>query len=247
MSDGHVVAIIPARGGSKSVPNKNIKELNGKPLIVWSIETAKACKNIDDIFVSTDSKEIAAISRDNDVCALMRPACIADDHSLDYQYTLQVIMSLIDITDVKPEIIVQLRPTHPDRDPEVVDRAILEFQNNRQADSLRSVSVATQTPYKMWTINTRTDPYKLRMYPLIEPEGGREEHYNSPRQSLPVVYWQNGYVDITRYDTIMKLGSMTGENIMPWLIDEEPMDIDYPSDWNRLENMDRGLGNAHPS
>jgi N-acylneuraminate cytidylyltransferase len=245
--ENSVVAIVPARAGSKGIPDKNMKEIAGKPLVQWSIETGIACRSIDTVVVTTDDERIFNLAEDElGVHGIYRSKAISQDWSTDYQWCLDAIITLENL-GMRPELIVQLRPTHPDRDPKVIEQAIYKMNLNPSADSLRSISVATQTPYKMW----KKEKNSRYISPIME-RGQGVELYNMPRQSLPRIYWQNGYVDITRYDTVMKLGNMSGDTIMGYEIHEETIDIDYEADWKKLEgtiqdDTTRADGNPWPS
>ena len=119
-----------------------------------------------------------------------------------------------------PDLIIHLRPTYPIRSVKIVDKAIKFALKNRNFDCIRSVCEPTQNPYKMWK---KQDDGYLR--PLIEIE--IKESYNSPRQNLPDVYWQNGYIDIIRTTTIINKKSMTGDMILPLIVDSKHIiDID---------------------
>jgi CMP-N,N'-diacetyllegionaminic acid synthase len=219
---GEVMVLIPARGGSKSIPRKNIVPVLGKPLIVHTIEHAKACHHVSRIVISTDDAEIADIARScGGEVPFLRPRDLAADESLDVEYHLHAIKWLSTNENYQADMIVNLRPTSPARCPETIDHAIEMFWAHPEADSLRSVRVAAETPFKMWFINERGF-----MTPVVTMTGVRES-YNLPRQKLPLVYWQDGYVDITRPRTLLEKHSTTGDLILPFLIEEGTVDIDY--------------------
>jgi N-acylneuraminate cytidylyltransferase len=233
-----VVAIIPARGGSKSIPGKNIKLLHGKPLIAYSIMEAKDSKYIERIIVSTDSKEIAEIAREYGAeVPFLRPVNIAADATPD----LPVFQHALKWLSVKdryiPDIVVHLRPTSPFRKAKHIDEGVELLMSNRNADSVRSVCIPGQNPYKMWKIE------KGYLRPVLSL-GGRKttESYNMPRQKLPTVYWQNAAVDIIRWRTIVRMNSMTGKKILPLVMDEKySLDVDTPMDFKIAEILS-GLG-----
>ena len=223
MVPGNILALIPARGGSKSVPRKNLLPLNGHPMVSWAIKTARASRYISRVIVTTDDDEISDVADSYGAeIPFRRPALISGDYSTDFEYHQHALQWLITHQNYSPDMIVNLRPTPPFRDPLVVDKAIEMFAQAPQADSLRSVQVSDQTPYKMWHI--KDDGYLEQLvssHTLHEP-------YNSPRQLLPLVYWQNGYVDICRPSTIHDKHSTTGDTILPFLIEQPSQDIDYP-------------------
>ncbi|MBW8039165.1 MAG: acylneuraminate cytidylyltransferase family protein [Planctomycetes bacterium] len=216
-----VVAIIPARGGSKSIPLKNIKSFCGKPLLVHSIETALGCSTIDRTIVSTDSEQIATVAKE--ACAevpFLRPAEFAQDDALDLPVFLHCLDWLKANEGYEPDIIVHLRPTSPLRTVVMVEKAIHKLIENPRADSVRSVCTPSQNPFKMWSIDK--DGF---LSPLIKID--IYEQWNQPRQKLPKVYWQNGYVDVTRRTTLIKKHSMTGDKILSLVIeDTHIIDID---------------------
>ena len=216
------IAIIPARGGSRSIPGKNIALLAGKPLIAYSIEIAKQCRNISWVIVSTDSEQIREISLSFGAEApFLRPAELAQDDTTDWPVFRHALEWLSLHEGYHPEIVVHLRPTTPLRRPEKVDQAIEMLIKNPEADAVRSVSPPLQNPFKMWTL---AQPY---LEPLMDI--GVPEPYNQPRQKLPTVYWQNGYVDVTRPRTILGKKSMTGDRILPYIMEEQfVIDIDQP-------------------
>lgn len=220
---GEVLALIPARGGSKSVPRKNILPLNGKPMIAWAIKTALDSLYISRVIVTTDDPEIAAVARKEGAeVPFLRPADISGDYATDIEYHLHAVGWLKECESYIPDMIVNLRPTPPSRDCAVIDKAIETFAAHPNADSLRSVHLASESPYKMWLI----DEASAYLKPVAVLEGLKEP-YNSPRQVLPMVYWQDGYVDITRPSVIMDMHSTTGERILPFIIENPAIDIDY--------------------
>src|SRR3989338_2337973 len=133
----NVFALILARGGSKRVPRKNIKELSDKPLLVYTIEQGKRSKYIDRMIVSTDDEEIARVARE--CCGeapFLRPAELAGDTVTDFPVFVHALKWLRDHEKYQPDIVVQLRPTHPLRKPEDIDRAIELLVSHPEADSV---------------------------------------------------------------------------------------------------------------
>jgi N-acylneuraminate cytidylyltransferase len=229
-----ILGIIPARGGSKSVPKKNIKLLAGKPLIAYTIEEAKKSKVIDRIIVSTDDDEIAEISRKYRAeVPFIRPKELAHDDTPDLPVFKHTLKWLKKNENYVPDIIVHLRPTSPLRKVEHIDTGIKLLINNKKADSVRSVCEPNQSPYKMWEIK---NGYLVPMLDLKKKQG--IESYNLPRQELPKVYWQTASVDVIRYDTIMKKHSMTGDYILPLIMDEKySIDLDTELDFKIVEQI----------
>ncbi|MBU6176802.1 MAG: acylneuraminate cytidylyltransferase family protein [Bacteroidetes bacterium] len=222
---GNVLALIPARGGSKSVPRKNLLNLAGKPMIAWSIENALAAKHISRIIVTTDDYEIAAVAKEFGAeVPFLRPPELAGDLSTDIDYHRHAIEWLYQNEDYIPDMVVNLRPTPPARNPKVIDRAVEIFASHPEADSLRSVHLSKQSPFKMWTIS------EIGWMQPVAPLPDFREPYNQPRQCLPLVYWQDGYIDITRPSVILNKNSTTGDKILPFIIEEIATDIDYPDE-----------------
>lgn len=225
------ICVIPARGGSKRIPRKNIKKFHGKPLIAWSINCALKSGIFENIYVSTDDKEIADIARSFKAEVVMRPSELSGDFSRDIEFHQNVLNYLRDTESYIPDYVVNLRPTVPFRNPEIIDQAISTFSKSPDAHSLRSVHISEQTPYKMWKIGengfleTITNPIN------------QEEPYNTPRQLLPIIYWQDGYIDITRPRIIFDMNSTTGKKILPFVINNPSQDIDYPDHIKKAEDQ----------
>lgn len=232
MTDSQVLALIPARGGSKSIPRKNIRPLAGFPLIAYSIAAGLAAETVTRVLVSTDDEEIAAIARHYGAeTPFLRPAEFSQDQTPDLPVFQHALQWLEEHEGWQPEIVVQLRPTSPFRRVMHIDQAVYRLLERPDADAVRTVCVPFQNPYKMWRIQADG-----LMQPLVDI--GVPEPYNMPRQALPEVYWQTGYVDAAWSDTILQKKSMTGERILPLVIDpSEWIDIDSADDWRRAERL----------
>ncbi|MBF0249323.1 MAG: acylneuraminate cytidylyltransferase family protein [Alphaproteobacteria bacterium] len=227
-----VLALVPARGGSKSIPRKNVRHLNGKPLIAHSIEHGLRSKHITRVVCTTDDSEIADVARQHGAeVPFMRPPEISGDFSVDFEFHLHALEWLRDNEGYVPDLVVQLRPTNPIRRIEVIDRAIELFARTTEADSLRAVKLACDTPYKMWRMGESGF-----LSQLLHLEG-ESEPYNMPRQKLPPIFQQDGYIDITRPRVVFEMNSTTGRKILPFMIDEETVDIDYEEELMAAESM----------
>jgi YrbI family 3-deoxy-D-manno-octulosonate 8-phosphate phosphatase len=226
-----VLAVIPARGGSKGIPRKNIRNFAGHPLIAYSIEAALQAKTVTRVIVSTDDEEIAAVARQYGAdVPFLRPAEFAQDRTLDLPVFQHALRWLAEHEDYHPDVVVQLRPTSPVRPPTLVDEAVCLLLDHPEADSVRGVVPAGQNPHKMWRIDAETG----RMKPLLTVEGIAEP-YNAPRQALPPVFWQTGHIDAIR-PRVFDQDSMSGSVILPVMIDPPyTVDIDTPKDWARSE------------
>jgi N-acylneuraminate cytidylyltransferase len=227
-----IIAIVPARGGSKGIPRKNIRPLGGYPLIAYSIAAGLAAEMVERVIVSTDDEEIAQVALDYGAeVPFLRPPEHAQDHTPDLPVFQHALNWLAEHEDYSPDIVVQLRPTSPCRRVWHIDQAVYRLLENPQADSIRAVCVPFQNPFKMWRINPDGT-----MRPLMETQF--KEPYNMPRQELPEVYWQTGYIDAAWADTILSKQSMTGDHILPLVIDPSDLiDIDSLADWQRAEGM----------
>jgi YrbI family 3-deoxy-D-manno-octulosonate 8-phosphate phosphatase len=228
-----ILAIIPARGGSKGIPRKNIRNFAGHPLIAWSIAAAKQSASVTRVIVSTDDEEIAAVARQFGAeTPFLRPTEHAQDNTTDLPVFEHALKWLAEHEGYKPYVVVQLRPTSPIRPRGLVDKAIEILLAHPDADSVRGVVPAGQNPHKMWLLTNENSPMKN----LLDVEG-IDEPYNAPRQILPPIHWQTGHIDAIRVGTILN-GSMSGKNIYPLAIDPRfTVDIDNLQDWARYEHL----------
>ena len=228
----NILAVIPARGNSKSIKNKNIKLLFGKPLIYYSINIAKQSKLINRVIVSSESKKIINIAKKYGAEApFIRPKKFSKDNSRDLGVFLHCLKWLKKNENYIPDLIVHLRPTYPIRSVNVVNKAIKFALKNRNYDSIRSVCEPFQNPYKMWYLNNNN---------LLTPILGsfKRELYNFPRQKLKKTYWQNTYLDIIKYNTIKNKKSMTGKKIIPFILSPNSIfDIDDKFSFKIVEEI----------
>lgn len=227
---GKVLAIIPARSGSKSVKDKNIRIMNGKPMLAYSIEQALHSSRIDRVIVSTDSPQYQAIAEEYGAeVPFLRPAEISQDASLDIEVFQHTLRWLQNNENYCADICVHLRPTHPIRDPSDIDKMISILEADPELDAVRSVSPAKQTPYKMWLF---ADETSHQILPVTSCDVS--EAYNAPRQKLPKAYAQNACIDVIRSDTILKKSSMTGDKIAGYRM-EYDFDVDTESEFLNAE------------
>ena len=219
-----ITAVIPARGGSKGVPGKNIKNLNGFPLIAYSIVACKLCDQIDRVVVSTDSKEIADVAKyyGADV-PFMRPSKYAQDNSKDYD----VLKHFFDLIDV--EEVAYMRPTTPLRNPNQLSEHINFFFHNREKMSgLRSMHELPEPPYKVFKIENGFCKGFFKDYK------GIKDYTNLPRQTFPKGYQPNGYIDICKREQVYSSESAFGTKIMP-AITENVTEVDMEYEFKLLE------------
>ena len=230
-----ILALIPARGGSKGIPRKNIRNFAGYPLIAWSIAAGLQSVLVTRVVVSTDDEEIAAVAREFGAeTPFLRPAELAQDDTTDLPVFEHALAWLKENEGYMPEVVVQLRPTSPIRPHGLVDDALQILLSHDAADCVRGVVPAGQNPHKMWRLpNGENGPMKN----LLDVEG-LPEPYNAPRQSLPPVYWQTGHIDAIRTSSILEKKSLTGDVIYPLVIDSRyTVDIDNLQDWARYEHL----------
>ena len=224
-----ILAIIPARSGSKGLPGKNIKPLLQHPLLAYSILAAQQSK-----LINTDSDQIAEIAKQyNAEIPFMRPAELAQDLSTDLDVFKHQLEWMKNTEGYVPDIVVQLRPTSPVRFANWIDEAIEKLISS-DADSIRVVTESPLTPFKMWLINNNNDG---AMEPLVSVKNIIEP-YNQPRQSLPIVYWQIGTLDVIKTKTILEGGSMSGKKILSYIVDKKyAIDIDDVASFYKAEEL----------
>lgn len=223
-----VLAIIPARSGSKSVKDKNIRDIDGKPMIAYSIEHALQSPSIDRVIVSTDSEKYAKIAREYGAeVPFMRPAEYATDTALDYDVFLHALTYLKETEGYEPDIVVQLRPTYPIRKIEDIENMIKYLEEHPDTDSIRCVAPAKEIAYKMWRMDEETG----LLSPIMKDI---PECYNMPRQQLPKVYYQNACIDVFRSTVVTEKHSMTGDVIAGYPM-EDNFDIDTEEEFQKAE------------
>lgn len=230
-----VLAIIPARSGSKSVVDKNIRIIGGKPMIAHSIEHGLKSKLINRVIVSTDSEKYAEIAKEYGAeIPFIRPAEYATDTALDIDVFYHALTFLRDNEGYVPDIVVQLRPTYPIRNIKDINNMVQYMMDNPIVDSMRCIAPATEVPYKMWLIDETANgdtPNAPHIKPLMTDI---PECYNMPRQQLPKAYYQNACIDVIRTSVILEQKSMSGKNIVGYIMDEN-YDIDTEEEFLKAE------------
>lgn len=216
-----IIAIIPARSGSKGVKDKNIIEINSVPLLALSIAAAKSA-GIERVVVSTDSKEYAKLAvRFGAEVPFFRPAHLSDDSSTDYDFMYHAMSWFRENENIVPEYWVHLRPTTPFRVPEVLNGAIAMLLSSNNANSLRSAHKAPESPHK-WFLKDDNDffiPFKTSL---------SAEELNSPRQKFDSVYIPNGYIDIVRSSFVFREEMLHDKNM---LVYETPQIIEIDTEF----------------
>jgi len=214
-----MVSLILARGGSKGVPKKNIKKLNGIPLIGYVITEAQKSKIIRDIYVSTDCEEIKKICLSFGVKIIDRPSNLSQDKSLDID-SFRHFCKELNYT----EPIIHLRATTPLIDSLVIDNAIEVFlKNKNKITSLRSAHETSESVYKYYKQDG------LYWSPIVD---GMDT--NLPRQSYPKTYSPNGYIDIVTPEVFMNSDNFYGDKIYSFITDKT-YEIDTIDDFNYIE------------
>lgn len=218
-----ILAIIPARGGSKRIPGKNLKRIENKTLVEYAIEAARACSLIERVIVSTNDEQIAEIAvKAGAEVPFIRPAELAQDHTTDLPVFVHALEWLQEQEGYSPDVIVHLRPTAPLRTAKEITKALLLFLKS-DTDSLRSVTPVREHPAKMWR---EQDGRLISFYAGVE-----KESYNIPKQKLERVYVQNGAIDIVRRDVLLKKHSMSGDRILGFIMEnEKSVNIDIEID-----------------
>lgn len=217
-----ILAIIPARGGSKGVPRKNIRLLAGKPLIAYTIDTASKSEYINSVVVSTENEEISEVSKKYGAEVIERPKELAQDESPAIDAIKHVIQTLREKDNYHPDIIVLLQPTTPLRIVPDINNAVELFLNN---DCESVVSVCKANPY--WCL-TFKDKY-------LEPVHGWDYFYKR-RQDLPNSYSLNGAIYITLTENLDKYNSFFNKKTISYIMPiERSVDIDNEVDFKLAE------------
>ncbi len=205
------IIIIPARSGSKGVPDKNIRLLAGKPLIAYSIAIASLINNIDRVIVSTDSDQYASIAREYGAeVPFLRPPEISGDNSGDYDFIKHALDWMQDNEGYQPEHIIHLRPTTPLREVSYVESAMEAMKRDNQATALRSIHEMSESAYKTFEI----DEGYLKS---ICSRSSDIEAANRPRQKFRKTYDANGYVDIIKTSYIRASRKIHGDRVIGYI------------------------------
>ena len=215
MKSYKILAIIPARGGSKGIRRKNLQKLSGKPLIAHTIIAAKKTKSINKIIVSTDDKEIGKISKNNGAeVPFLRPKQISKDTSSTIEVIKHALKFLQENQSYVPDIIILLQPTSPLRTSQLITKTINTLKKSK-ATSVITVSKITKHPYaSYWLKNDFLKPFEKNFTKY------------SRRQEFPDLFFPTGAVYTFWYDTLKKFNSLHGPKIKPIVVHDEDIDID---------------------
>jgi N-acylneuraminate cytidylyltransferase len=234
-----ILCLIPARSGSKGIPHKNIKLLDGKPLLVHSIEQAQSSSYAKDmrIVLTTDSEDYAKIGRKFGAeVPFIRPKEISEDLSTDLDFIKHALEWLENNDNYIPDIILQLRPTQPRRKVSDIDSTLAMFiENFDKYDSLRTVVEFDKSPFKMYRIKNDNGIILEPLFNCVDDI--TNEPFNQCRQTLPKSYLHNGYIDILK-TSIVKHDKISGYRILPYIMKKtDTVDIDNEDDWKKAEKI----------
>jgi N-acylneuraminate cytidylyltransferase len=237
-----VVALVPARAGSKRVPGKNLRDLEGHPLLAYSVAAALQSEVFDRVLVSTDDPHTARIAQAYGAEVLgLRPPELAADLSPDVEWVHHVLGQLTALGQ-RPDVFSILRPTSPLRTPATVRRAVQQLVDDPAADSLRAVELVSQHPGKMWV----REAEGARMRPLLDDGGADPPWHSSPYQALPQVYVQNASLEVARTRCIDDYGTIAGRVVQPFVLPGlEGFDLNTERDWLLLQSL-LASGDAGP-
>ena len=227
------IALIPARQGSKRVPGKNVRPLQGHPTIAYTIAPALDSGVFDAVIVSTDSEETAAIARHYGAeVPFLRPAQFATDTSPDIEW-IEYTLAELRRRGRTWDAFSLLRPTSPFRTAGTIRRAWTLFASQQGVDSLRAVEKCAQHPGKMWVVDGS------RMRPLLEqPEPRTQPWHSTPYQALPPVYVQNASLEIAWTRVVSETRTIAGNVLVPFITEGyEGFDINDPHDWMIAERL----------
>lgn len=220
------VAFIPARSGSKRVPNKNIRLLNGHPLLAYTVRAAIESGVFDSVICSTDSELYADIARYYGAeVPFLRAAEISGDKSPDIDWVLWMLNAL-ENDGRHYDVFSILRPTSPFRLPETIRRAWTVFNSDMKADSLRAIQKCKQHPGKMWVIRG------ARILPIMPFTIGTTPWHSNQYDALPEIYVQDASLEIAWSRIALEQKTIAGEAVIPFISNGlEGFDINQPEDW----------------
>lgn len=232
-----VLAVVPARGGSKGLPGKNLRTLGGRPLVAWAVDAARGARRVSRVVGSTDDEEIARALREAGAeVPSLRPTELAGDDVPDAPVFLHVL-EILESEGFVPDIVVNVRPTAPLRTSADVDGAIDTLIKTPAARSVKAVSQPDHHPYKMWTAGEGGLLEPLLPQWLAEHGGDPDV----PRQRLPRVYRSSGAVDAVWVDALKETGMFHPGPVAAFELDAAlDIDIDTLDDFRRVEEILQG-------
>ncbi len=233
-ADPSAVALIPARAGSRRVPDKNIRPLAGHPLLAYTIAAARASGIFGAVVVSTDSERYATIARHYGAeVPFLRPEALAGETAPDIDWVRHALEALA-TAGRRFDCFSILRPTSPFRRAATIQRAWQTFRGATGVDSLRAVEPVRQHPGKMWVI--RGD----RLLPLLPLTPADRPWHSQQLAALPQVFVQNASLEIAWTRVALDGGTIAGSVLLPFRTEGfEGADINEPGDWERAERLVR--------
>jgi CMP-N-acetylneuraminic acid synthetase len=236
-----IVALIPARSGSKRIVDKNIKLLNGHPLIAYTITAAIDSGVFGEIIVSTDSEKYKEISEYYGASVSLRPEKYAGDKSPDIEWVTHTLHEL-NVQGKTFDLFSILRPTSPFRKPETIIRAFDTFIKSNNSDSLRAVEICSQHPGKMWNMNND------KINPVLIGDNDGVPWHSCQFSSLPDVYVQNASLEIAKTSVALEKKSISGEKVVPFItVELEGYDINKTKDWVYAEYLTKKNNHILPN
>ena len=231
MSNCSAIALIPARSGSVRIPNKNIYDLNGHPLLAYTIHAALRSGVFKRIIVVTDSSEYSEIAKNYGAeTPILRPKSISNSNSPDIDWLMWAIENFGIEKDY--EYIAILRPTSPLRTCEDIKKALQKLKSSPFSDSIRAVSKVTQHPGKMWRC---IGDYII---PILPYENQGVPWHSSQKPTLPEIFVQNASLEVVRTRAVMNTNTISGHTVIPYFSsDVSGYDINEPEDLDILEYL----------
>jgi CMP-N-acetylneuraminic acid synthetase len=227
-----LIGLIPARAGSKRIADKNVRRLNGHPVLGYAVAAAKASGVFDALMVSTDSENYAAIARHYGAeVPFLRPAEFATSTSPDFEW-IDHLLRKLRADGRNYDCFSILRPSSPLRQADTIRRAWTAFRDESGVDSLRAVEKVRQHPGKMWVIRGN------RMTPLLPLTVGPQPWHSMQMASLPEVYVQNASLEIANCSVVFEQRNIAGTAIIPFVTEGlEGFDLNDPEDWWLLQHL----------
>jgi CMP-N-acetylneuraminic acid synthetase len=204
------IALIPARAGSKRIPSKNIRILNGEPLISYTIRSALKSNIFSEVIVSTDSQEIGNIARAYGAkVPILRPSQYATDTSTDIEWVQNALTTMVENPLESIETVAILRPTSPLRSSNSIINAMDLLKANQWADSVRAMEITYKHPGKMWVLDKNN-----KALPYLDQINGCIPTYNSPTQILQKLWIQNASLEIVKLKALLETNSISGNTVL---------------------------------
>ena len=227
-----VVALIPARSGSERIPHKNVRVLNGHPILAYSIIAALDSGVFDAVVCATDSEEYAEVALHYGAeVPMLRPHDISGAKSPDIEW-VEWVLNLLSDSGRPYNAFCILRPTSPFRTAATIKRAWAQFIGANGIDSLRAVEKCSQHPGKMWVVRGE------RMVPLLPLSSAAQPWHSSQYAALPTVHVQNASLEIAWSRVVTEGRTIAGQVLMPFLTtDVEGLDVNNEFDWWKAERL----------